>query len=162
MGFCTDPAIAAAGPVVLASDGRIKEAGVAIPDGIPLFFLHGHDAAHHGPLGFGASTFNVSAVSDVVATPTATLERLGGLRAEMGDLALIDYCLRALQSGMRVVTVPDARVRVIEDDHTINDLPAIWRLRRAWRPTFPRDPYYNPNFRQDRGDFQLAQTRRST
>ena len=72
----------------------------------------------------------------------------------MGDLALIDYCLRAIQDGMRVVTVPDARVRTIEQDHAINDLPAIWRLRQAWRRTFRRDPYYNPNYRQDRGDFK--------
>ena len=53
---------------MLAPDGRIKEAGIAIADGIPLFLLHGLDGAHRGPLGFGTSVFNVSAVSGVVAT----------------------------------------------------------------------------------------------
>ena len=113
LGYCTDPAIAAAGPIVLAPDGRIKEAGIAIADGIPLFLLHGLDGAR-GPLGFGTTVINVSAVSGVVATRRETLARLGGLRSEMGDLALIDYCLRAIQDGMRVVTVPDARLRTIE------------------------------------------------
>ena len=36
IGYSSQQQIAAAGPVVLSPDGRIQEAGIAIPDGIPL------------------------------------------------------------------------------------------------------------------------------
>ena len=38
---------------------------------------------------------NVSAVSGILATPRDTYEQLGGLDPSYGELALIDYCLRA-------------------------------------------------------------------
>jgi O-antigen biosynthesis protein len=150
-GYCTDPAIGAAGPVVLSADGRIERAGVAVTGGLPLFLLHGLDAIMGGP-----TVLNVSAVTGVVVTRRETFERLDGLRSDLGELALVDYCLRATASGMRVVTIPDARLREIADGGAVNDLAAIWRLRRAWGPTVARDPYYNPGYRQDRGDFTPA------
>jgi GT2 family glycosyltransferase/SAM-dependent methyltransferase len=147
-GYCSDPAIGAAGPVVLSADGRIERAGVAVSGGLPLFLLHGLDAIMGGP-----TVLNVSAVTGVVATRRETFERLQGLRSGLGELATVDYCLRATAAGMRVVTVPDARLRAIPDGGPVNDLPAIWRLRQAWGPAVARDPYYNPGYRQDRGDF---------
>ena len=41
IGYSDQPGIAAAGPVVLAPDGRIQQAGIALPEGIPLHLLHG-------------------------------------------------------------------------------------------------------------------------
>ncbi|MGA2013503.1 MAG: hypothetical protein ABSH51_23635, partial [Solirubrobacteraceae bacterium] len=68
-------------------------------------------------------------------------------------LALIDYCLRAGDTGQRTVLVPDARLRTTGPDHTLNDLPAIRRLRAA-RVDFG-DRFYNRGYRTDRGDFVL-------
>ena len=104
--------------------------------------------------GYGTSVYNVSAVSGVLATRRDTYQQLGGLNPAFGDLALIDYCLRAIDADGRIVIVPDARLRASGPDTTINDLPAIWRLRRAWATTHTNDPYYNPNYRTDRGDFE--------
>ena len=151
-GYCSDPAIGAAGPVVLSADGRIDGAGVAVTGGLPLFLLHGLDAVMGGP-----TVRNVSAVTGVVATRRETFEQLEGLRGGLGELAMVDYCLRATAAGMRVVTVPDARLRAIPYGGPVNDLPAIWRLRQAWGPAVARDPYYNPGYRQDRGDFTPVQ-----
>jgi hypothetical protein len=69
-------------------------------------------------------------------------------------LALIDYCLRSVENNERVVIVPDARLRTSGADITVNDLPAIWRLRERWAQLHTHDPYFNPNFRTDRGDFE--------
>jgi GT2 family glycosyltransferase len=154
IGYSQQPQIAAAGPILLSPDGRIQQAGIAIPNGIPLYLLHGARSTMDKLFGYGTSVFNVAAVSGVLATPRETYQRLGGLNPERGDFALIDYCLRAAESGGRVVIVPDARMRITDPDSTTNDLPALWRLRHDWLQTHARDPYYNPAYRTDQGDFE--------
>lgn len=106
--------------------------------------------------GYGTSVYNVSAVSGVAMTSRRAYEELNGLDIAHRDVALIDYCLRAVDRGMRIVTVPDARLQVTGPDYAINDIPGLWRLREVWSRNHSRDPYYNANFRTDRGDFTLA------
>jgi GT2 family glycosyltransferase len=154
IGYSNQPDIAAAGPVVLAADGRITQAGIALPEGIPLHVLRGDRSSMDNFFGYGTSVYNVSAVSGVVATRREIFRQLGGLNAQFGDLVLVEYCLRATEAGQRIVIVPDARLRATGPDRTTNDLPAIWRLRRRWAQNHTHDPYYNPNFRTDRGDFE--------
>ncbi|MFL5859789.1 MAG: glycosyltransferase, partial [Solirubrobacteraceae bacterium] len=150
LGYSAQDGIAAAGPVLLAPDGRILEAGVALPNGIPLFLQHGAEARAAQPV-----VYNLSAVSGMLCTRRETYVQLGGLNPSLRPLALIDYCLRAGQRGQRTVIVPDARLRTTGPDPTINDLPALWNFRAAWARTHTHDPYYNPNYRTDRGDFVL-------
>jgi glycosyltransferase involved in cell wall biosynthesis len=154
IGYGNQPEIAAAGPIVLGPDGRIAEAGVALPEGIPLHLLHGSRSSMDKFFGYGTSVFNVSAVSGILATRREVYEQLRGLDPRFRELALIDYCLRATEAGGRIVIVPDARLRVTGRDPTVNDLPVIWRMRESWVKTHTHDPYYNPNFRTDRGDFE--------
>jgi hypothetical protein len=152
LGYSNQDGIAAAGPVILAPDGRIQQAGIALPEGIPLHLLNGTRSSMDKFFGYGTSVYNLSAVSGVLATSRAHYERLGGLRPAYGVLAPIDYCLRAGRAGARTVIVPDARVRL--DAQPINDIPAIWRLRREWAAAHDHDPYYNPGYRTDRGNFE--------
>ncbi len=149
IGYSHQPEIAAAGPVLLAPDGRIQHAGIALPDGIPLHLHYGSPSGSAPPV-----VYNLSAVSGVLATRRDTHQALGGLDDRFGDLALIDYCLRAGDRGQRVVLVPDARLRTTGPDHTINDLPAMRRLRAARGAV--GDRFYNRGYRTDRGDFVLS------
>ena len=68
IGYAGQPGIAAAGPVLLAPDGRIHQAGIALPDGIPLHLLHGTRSSMDELFGYGTSVYNVSAVSGILAT----------------------------------------------------------------------------------------------
>ena len=154
IGYSDQPGIVAAGPILLSEDGRISQAGIAVPEGIPLHLLHGDHSSMDNFFGYGTSVYNVSAVSGVLATPRQVYQRLGGLDAAFREFALIDYCLRGVEGGGRVVIVPDARLRTTGPDITINDLGMISRLRDRWAQTHTHDPYYNPNFRTDRGDFE--------
>ena len=79
LGYSAQPGIAAAGPLLLAPDGRIQQAGIAIPKGIPLHLLHGTRSSMDDLFGYGTSVYNVSAVSGILATPRATYQQLGGL-----------------------------------------------------------------------------------
>jgi O-antigen biosynthesis protein len=157
IGYSNQHGISAAGPILLSQDGRISEAGIAVPEGIPLYLLHGTRSSMDNFFGYGTSVYNVIAVSGVLATPRDTYQQLGGLDPRFRELALIDYCLRATESGGRIVIVPDARLRTTGRDTTINDLGTIWQLRDRWARTHDQDPYYNPGFRTDRGDFEPIQ-----
>ena len=97
----------------------------------------------------------MSAVSGILATPRATYEQLGGLRprATTSSRSSTTACAPA-STSQRTVIVPDARLRTTGPDTTTNDLPTLWRLRNTWARTHTHDPYYNPNYRTDRGDFQ--------
>ncbi len=152
LGYSMQPGIAAAGPMLLAADGRIQQAGIAVPEGIPLHVLHAM------PTVFAPSVVhNVSAVSGILATARETYHQVGGLDPSYGELALIDYCLRASDHHQRTVIVPDARLRTTGPDPTTNDLPTLRRLRDTRAAAHPdtHDPYYNPSYRTDRADFVL-------
>jgi GT2 family glycosyltransferase len=152
LAYSAEPGIASAGPLVVASNGQIADSGVAIVGGVPISLMHAQDASNPGEFGFGTAVFNVTAVGEVLATRRAAFLALGGLRVEHRTLALIDYCLRGADAGLRTVTVPDARVRSDNAGRRANDLPAIWTLSTE-HPSRLLDPYYHPGHRQDRGDF---------
>jgi SAM-dependent methyltransferase len=150
VGYSAQPRIAAVGPVVLSDDGRIAYAGVAIPAGLPLPLLHGLDGA-----AAPSAAANVVAIDGALVTDTQVYRELTGLDPGAGSLALVDYCLRAERDrGLRTVLVPDARMRMIGVDSTPNDLPRLWELGHRFRQTHAGDPYYNPQFYRDRGDFR--------
>jgi hypothetical protein len=148
LGYVEQPSIGAAGPIVVAGDGRLCEAGIAIPEGLPLWMNYGRSPAAAPPV-----VANVSAVSGVLATRRETFDGLGGLDASFGELALIVYCLSAGERALRTVLVPDARLQTGVRDRPINDLPAIWRLRDRWAARHDADPYYNPCYRTDQADY---------
>jgi GT2 family glycosyltransferase len=148
IGYSAQEQIGAVGPIVLSPEGRIIEAGIGLPEGIPIPLLYGFPGSQGSLV-----AVNVSGVSGVLATSARVYRALGGLDANYGDLALIDYCLRAGDAGLRIVAVPDVRMRATGPDRTTNDLPALWRLREAWSKAHDADPFYNPHYRTDRGDF---------
>ncbi len=103
--------------------------------------------------GYGTSVHNVSALDGAVLTPGPVYQELGGLDPALRELALVEYCVRAGQSGRRIVTVPDVRLRRCGPDDAVNDLAALRALRERWGRPDDGDPFYNAGYRPDRGDF---------
>ncbi len=156
VGYLAAPSVVAAAPVVMSIDGRIAHAGVAFPSGFPLFLLYGTRPSMDSHFGYGTSVYDVSAVSGVVATTRTRLQAAGGLRPERESLMLVDYCTRACVGHERAVLVPDARVGALDPNALINDLDNLRRQQDEWLRTREGDPYFNPNFRSDRGDLVVA------
>ena len=147
LGYSRQPAIAAAGPVLLAADGHIDNAGIALPEGIPLYLLNGLPSVAAPP-----AVVNVSALSGALITRSSTYLELGGLDPARRDLTLIDLCLRARTHGRRIVAVPDARLKICGRDPTTNDLPGWRALHSRWLAEHNGDPYFNAAYLTDRGD----------
>jgi GT2 family glycosyltransferase len=150
IGYGSQPGLAAAGPLLLGRDGSIAQAGVALPEGLPLHLLYDLP-----PVSAPPAVANVSAVSGALLTPAAVLREAGPPDPSFRELALIEYCLRATEPSRRIVLVPDARLRVTGPDPTTNDLPALWALRARWTEDRTGDPYYNASYLTDRGDLAM-------
>jgi hypothetical protein len=153
VGYAGEAGVGAAGGKTLAPDGRVEHAGVVVARGLPLPALHGCPPEVGGPVAITEIASNFAALSGTVATSRAIFELLGGLDAALRSLALPDYCLRAHERGLRVVSVPDAIGRRLPGTAPTNDLAALVGFRRRWGHRLPRDPYLNPNFLDHRGDY---------
>lgn len=155
VGYAGEVGVGAVGAKTLAPDGRVEHLGNVIVDGLPRPVMHGADPAAEGPVVVGQVTANFSAVSGVVATSRSVFEQLGRFDVDLSELALIDYCLRAREADLRVVSVPDALVRRSTNTPPVNDLVELAKFRSHWRSRFPRDPYLNPGFHTYRADYTL-------
>ncbi len=150
LGYAALEGVGAAGGVVHAADGRIAEAGIALPDGLGLPRLRGLPSSQAGQL-----TVNVAAVDTVLATSRTAYAQTGGLDPAAGPLALVDYAWRGGERGRRAVVLGDVRVRA-PAGAPLNDLAAIRRLRSQWAAAGGRDPHHHPDHRVDRADLSLA------
>jgi GT2 family glycosyltransferase/SAM-dependent methyltransferase len=151
VGYSSQDGVAAAGPVILSEDGRIADAGLAVPGPIPVPLVHGLVGA-----AAPAAAMDVTALDGALTTSRATYQEIGGIDSDAGALGLVDFCMRAAdRRGWRSVLVPDVRMRVIGPDRATNDLPRLWELGRRFARGHSRDPYYNPRYRSDRADFHL-------
>jgi O-antigen biosynthesis protein len=142
-GFALQPGVAAVGARTLAPDGRVEHGGIAIEAGLPVPIMFSDGAGDPGPLGIGLLPANVAAVAGLVAFAAEVLHQLGGLEAELGELAVADYCLRGLSAGMRVVSAPDVLVRRSGRPGAANDLQALASFQRRWSSEFATDPYFD-------------------
>ncbi len=153
VGFANQPGVGAVGAKTLAADGRVENSGIVVSDGLPLPVLLGADAGDPGPHGMARVPCNLSAVSGAVAIHRATFAELGGIDEQLGSLGVIDFCLRAREREMRIVSAPDAVVRRTGPASPSNALGALYAFRMRWRDRLGSDPYYNPGYYGDRGDF---------
>jgi len=148
------PEIGVVGPRLFYGDMTIQHAGIVMLNRRPG---HAFRLLPHGEAGYGlgiASTRNVIAVTGACTmTPRHAFEKLKGYRnifpLHFND---IDYCLRLLELGYRVVYEPAAKLYHYEgaSKHSVSAkfLKEFRVFLDAWPNKFERDPYYNVNLNQ--------------
>jgi glycosyltransferase involved in cell wall biosynthesis len=143
--FAAQDGVGLVGAKILAADGRVESAGIALRDGLPAPVGFGFGPAEFGPLALLQVSGNFCAVADAVAITREDFQGLGGLDEDLGELAIIDLSLRAWCRGQRVVGTPDAVLRRLPGHGgPVNDLGALVRFRDRWAAEVPTDPYFNP------------------
>jgi GT2 family glycosyltransferase len=154
LGFSVQEGVAAVGAKVLSPNGSIEHGGVVIGGGLPLPAYRGVRSDYVGYLGTLAVPSNYSAVAGIVMTRRELFLRLAGLRPHPPLLAEADYCLRARLTGLRTVFAPDAALALVDPSAArpapVADLAAF---KQTWLDAVPRDPYYHPQFWQQRASF---------
>lgn len=157
-----DPAVGAAGPLMLRASDIIQHGGVVLGPW--------HGAAHAfedrmlGDPGYGellcAASEPAALTGAFLLTRRALFEDLGGFDTTRFAVNFndVDYCLRLRQAGYRIVLSPQARIRHYESVSRGREKgsPAGARLQRElaclraiWRDAILNDPQYHPLFAPD-------------
>ena len=160
------PEIGIVGGRVLSLSGRVLHAGylLCLDRDPPVVDAHrGLPAAAPGHFGRASLVQNLTAVSaECLAMRREVFDALGGFdaRSYPDGLFDVDLCLRARESGLRVLFTPHAAVvRQREADASSPGLGSRAereRLRTTWRDRLPRDPYWHPAMDRSRADFRVG------
>jgi GT2 family glycosyltransferase len=143
------PEVAVAGGRLLYPGGRVQHAGVVVGvGGAAGHVLAGLPADQPGYLGMAVLTRNCSAVTGAcMAVRREVFESVGGFDETLGvDLNDIDFCLRALHRGYRVIYEPLAELVHYESPSrgTSGSVPNITRFIDRWRTMIEDgDPFLN-------------------
>lgn len=148
------------GAKLLYPDDRIQHAGVALGvNETAAHIYHGHPGDSVGYNGYPMTIRNYSAVTGAcMATKKSIIREVGGFddkfRIDFNDT---DFCLRVREAGYRVVYNPFCELYHFESQTAVRssqDPEEKDRFLDRWKAIIARDPYYNPNLRNDSITFE--------
>ncbi|MFB2973605.1 glycosyltransferase [Aerosakkonema sp. BLCC-F183] len=150
VGWMSIDDVAIVGAKLLYPDRTIQHAGVVIGphNGLADHLFHNLHTEEIGYIVLPHAARNLSAVTGAcLLTPTALYRELGGFDEENFAVQYndVDYCLRVIQSGKRVVFTPQATLIHVTSASRGKDYDYREHLNFLSRyPNF-RDPYFNEN-----------------
>ena len=146
--FSQQPEIGAVGVQLLFPDNTQQHTGVIILNGNPRHPFYGCPADHPGYFHSSQVHRNWSAVTGAcMMTRAEVFKSVGGFSENFPlNYNDVDYCLKVLNIGKRVVYTPYAKLHHHESvSKTGTHSHEFKAFRKAWMSRFPQDPYYNPN-----------------
>jgi GT2 family glycosyltransferase/glycosyltransferase involved in cell wall biosynthesis len=155
---CED--IGVVGAKLLFPDGRIQHAGLVL--GVNGGAAHVYHA-FPDLVGYNAFTHVVRNYSAVTAACMATrrevLEATSGFDERLPiDYNDVDFCLKAIERGYRVVYTPHAELLHFEGasiPRTTQNPREVALFRERWAAYVHCDPHYNPNLMRHSVDFSI-------
>jgi len=163
VGFARMDGVGAVGAKLLYPDGRIQHLGVVMGhEALTGHYFQGEkDAADDmGPLSYKRAVRDVAAVTAAcLLTPRKLFVETGGF--DEIDLPVawndVDYCLRLLKKGYRVIVDPDVTLihhEGVSRGDAKNEREIATMFGR-WREVIEADPFYHPGFARTGRSFAL-------
>jgi len=153
--------VGAVGGLLLFPNLRIQHAGVLLG----IYGVGGHafrllDSREHHYFMFPEVTRNCSAVTGAcLMTRRETFEEIGGFDEQNLPTCFqdVDFCLRLIERGYRIVYTPFARLLHHESatKTSIAEGYEIDYMKSRWSDYIADDPFYNPNLSRRREDYSL-------
>jgi O-antigen biosynthesis protein len=146
------PGVGAVGARLLWEDGRLQHAGILFENGgYPGHIYRGFSGEFNGYSNNVLVAQNYLAVTGAcLMTPRKAFEEVGGLSAVFPvNYNDMDYCLKLIASGRRVVYDPDTVLYHFESSSRSTEVEN-WekeQLRDRWLPLTMTDPSTNPSLR---------------
>lgn len=161
IGYAQNPEIGAVGARIYASNKAIWHAGMAYGiSGTAENLLVGLPYGKHDDFGREAATRNVSAVSGACLVARREIyEEVGFLDETLfpNDLQDVDFCLKLLEKGYRVVYNPYveliwAKAQMKKQEYSTEEE----NFQTKWSHFLEKsDPYYSPYFSKNNGNFVI-------
>jgi GT2 family glycosyltransferase len=150
--YATLPGVGAVGGHLLWEDGRIQHAGIVFENsGYPGHIYRGFAREWNGYSNSVLVAENYLAVTGAcMMTAREVFERVGGFSTTFPmNYNDVDYCLKLVSEGLRVVYDPDTVLYHFESSSRSTDVED-WekdQLRGRWLPITAVDPFSNPNLK---------------
>lgn len=162
LGEAQKPGVGAVGAKLLYKDGRIQHAGIAMGIfgicGHPYKFWPGNSEGYMGGLQVVRNTAGVTGACMLV--PRSVWLDVGGMDTSLAVAYNdVDFCLRLLEKGYRVVFTPYAVLYHLESATKVShavDPKERAIIEQRWRRYIEHDPYYPPAFTRASEDYSLA------
>lgn len=141
--------VGAVGAKLFFPDGRLQHVGVTVLNCKPGHPYYRHPGGTQGYFMGNVVHRNCVAVTGAcLMTRKEVFESVGGLNEDFPlNYNDVDYCLKLISHGLRVIFSPHAqlyhyesisRPKGVESDEAA-------RFEKLWKEKFPMDPYTNPN-----------------
>jgi len=147
LGVAQDPAIGVVGAKLLFEDSRIQHIGVVHNDAWEPDHAFEFTPDGHGHFGMGSLDMDYMAVTGAcLLTSRQLFMDVGGLTVELPlNYQDVDYCLKVIRTGRRVVSTPFARLHHYESASRVANLEPFERafIRTHWVSFAYQDPYVN-------------------
>lgn len=151
--YSSIPEVGAVGGLLLLEDGRIQHAGVGFEAGLPGHPYYGY------PRDLPGYANAVRIARDLLAVTGACLMTRYDVFDEVGGLSTtfpinyndVDYCLKQVERGRRIVYDPDLVMTHFESSSRSSDVED-WekaQLLRRWAPLTMSNRYGNPYVRNE-------------
>jgi GT2 family glycosyltransferase len=146
------PGVGAVGGCLLWEDGRIQHAGIVFENaGYPGHIYRGYAREWNGYSNNVLVAQNYLAVTGAcMMTGRETFERVGGFSTTFPvNYNDVDYCLKLVSEGERIVYDPDTVLYHFESSSRSTDVED-WekdQLRARWLSITMTDPFSNPNLK---------------
>ena len=140
-------------------DGSLEHVGMLVGvNGVAASALYRHPSSSPGYWGNAIVARNCSAVSGAcLMTRRRVFEQARRFREDLCWFADVDYCLRIISAGYRVVFTPYASLVHIGSFAPVGcdaSREEASRLQEAWGDRLAADPSYNPNLSRDSPDYE--------
>ena len=156
--YAQRPEIGAVGAKLFFPDGQLQHAGVTLPGFNPGHPFYGYPGDFPGYFGGSLVPRNYSAVTGAcLMTRREVFEEVGGFTEALPvNYNDVDFCLKVIRGGRRVVYTPYAQLH----HHESVSKAGVFRheldaFRERWRHQWQRDLYYNPNLTSRFHDYRI-------
>jgi GT2 family glycosyltransferase len=155
--FSQQDDIGAVGAKLLFPDNRIQHAGVLVmrgKPGHPYYCFPGSDPGYF----FNTSVHRncIAVTGACMLTRKAVFDSDGGFNEDFPlNYNDVDYCMKLIVSGRRVVYTPHAQLYHYESVSRPKAVEPreITQFEKLWLARFPDDPYFNPNLTIENGAY---------
>jgi GT2 family glycosyltransferase/glycosyltransferase involved in cell wall biosynthesis len=159
--FSQDPEIGVVGGKLYHSDGSIQHAGTVIGvNNGSTHIYHSYPGDTIGYNGFTHIVRNYSAMTAAaIATRKSVVAQVGGFdRSFPVDYNDVDFCLKVVEAGYRIVYTPFSEMYHFESKSMVRSAAAEEERKaflERWKKYADRDPHYNVNLTRNSMDFAL-------